>query len=231
MNSNKNTAARAVIYFIGILMVSLGIVLCKKSNLGISPVSSIPFVLEEITGLSFGRLTMYFHLGNIILQLFLERKLWDVKIYLQIPLAYVFGTVIDFFQQWVWIDGSQLLIQVLVLLFSVLFTAIGMVCMIQMNLIQNPPDGTVLRLSYLLARELGKVKIGYDIFCVLLSIALGIGFLNEIRGFGAATVVSAVFVGKTISWIKAGMNDLKHLQYFHLWQNGRTKISEGCCKK
>ena len=39
---------RVFIYLLGIFFVSLGIVLCKKCNLGISPISSITFVLEEI---------------------------------------------------------------------------------------------------------------------------------------------------------------------------------------
>lgn len=225
MNGHRNGAVRVLIYFAGILMVSLGIVLCKKSNLGVSPVSCIPFVLEEITGLSFGRLTMLFHLVNIILQLILARKLWDVRIYLQIPLAYLFGVVIDFFQQWVQLDGANLWIQCLALVFSVLFTAIGMVCMIQMNLVQNPPDGTVWRLSVLLQREMGKVKIGYDISCVVISVVLGTLILHEIRGFGVATIVSAVFVGKTISWIKQGMNR------FQRWKKGRTEFTHGCLNK
>lgn len=225
MNGHRNGAVRVLIYFAGILMVSLGIVLCKKSNLGVSPVSCIPFVLEEITGLSFGRLTMLFHLVNIILQLILARKLWDVRIYLQIPLAYLFGVVIDFFQQWVQLDGANLWIQCLALVFSVLFTAIGMVCMIQMNLVQNPPDGTVWRLSVLLQREMGKVKIGYDISCVVISVVLGTLILHEIRGFGVATIVSAVFVGKTISWIKQGMNR------FQRWKKGRTEFTHGCLSK
>ena len=55
---------RLMIYLAGIFMVSLGIVLCKKSELGISPISSVPYVLEYIVPVSFGTLTMFFHLAN-----------------------------------------------------------------------------------------------------------------------------------------------------------------------
>ena len=51
---------RIVLFAAGILSASFGIVLCKKSGLGISPVSSIPFVLEPVTSLSFGTLTFCF---------------------------------------------------------------------------------------------------------------------------------------------------------------------------
>ncbi len=202
MNHGKCGIWRMLIYSFGVMAVSLGIVLCKKCNLGISPVSSIPFVLEEMTGLSFGKMTMLFHMINTAIQLVLMKKVWDMKIYLQIPLGLVFGIVIDFFQRQVVFDGNYLVYQITALVLSIFFTALGMVCMLHMNLIQNPPDGVVKCFCDRTGLELGKGKIYYDCFCVMISMVLGIVFLKKIRGFGVATVLSAIFVGKTISWIR-----------------------------
>lgn len=227
MSDERFGISRIAVYFFGILSVSLGIVLCKKCNLGISPVSCIPFVLEEAAGLSFGKLTMMFHLVNTGIQLVLVKKAWDVKIYMQIPLAYVFGIVIDFFQKTVMFDGNNPAYQIGALLFSVFFTALGMVCMLEMNLIQNPPDGVVKCLSDMTGIELGKVKICYDIFCVIISMGLGIIFLKKIRGLGAATLVSAVFVGKMISWIRMALawfqKQAKQEKSIAAFQNKNTK--------
>ena len=38
---------RILIYCLGLMVVSLGIVLCKKSALGISPISTVPYALEQ----------------------------------------------------------------------------------------------------------------------------------------------------------------------------------------
>lgn len=198
---------RLLIYLAGIVTVSLGIVLCKKCNLGISPVSSIPFVLEDVTGLSFGTLTMLFHFTNTALHLVLVKKLWDVKILLQIPIAFLFGIVIDAMQRLVNFDGTVLGYQWIALICSVFFTALGMVCMISMNLVQNPPDGLVSQISRKTGRELGKVKIGYDIACVLASALLGMVFLKRVKGIGVATIVSAFFVGKTVTWMFRHIRD------------------------
>lgn len=202
MGNGKTTAARIVIYLLGIVMVSLGIILCKKSNLGISPISSIPYVLEGVVPFSFGTLTMMFHLVNIVLQMIVIRRLWDMKILLQVPVAFLFGRVIDFLQRLVVFDGTALAVQLAALVFSIIFTALGMVCMINMNLVQNPPDGFVRQLSRKINVELGTVKVYYDISCVALSVGLGILCLHRVKGFGIATVVSAVFVGKTVTWMK-----------------------------
>lgn len=205
----KRPTARILIYLAGIVMVSLGIVLCKKCNLGISPISSIPFVLEDVVPLSFGTLTMLFHFVNTALQLALAKKWLDIRILMQVPLAFVFGRVIDFLQRIVVFDGTVLGCQLIALVLSVFFTALGMVAMISMDLIQNPPDGFVKQLSLKLERELGTVKVSYDIACVVISVLLGVFFLKHIKGMGIATIVSAVFVGRTVTWMKKLLQKIK----------------------
>lgn len=200
MNPEKITyPKRLLTYFIGILLVSAGIVLCKKCNLGISPISSIPFVLEGIVPLSFGTLTMLFHLVNILLQSIVTRNV-TMKIILQVPIAVLFGQVINLFQKLLNFNADIWYIQLLALILSIVFTALGMVCMIHMQLVQNPPDGFVHLISQKLGCELGKVKISYDISCVLISIAFSLYFFREIRGFGIATIASALLVGKLVSF-------------------------------
>lgn len=193
---------RSLIYVIGIFFVSLGIVLCKKCGMGISPISSIPLVLSYATPLSFGILTSLFHFVNTALQMILSKKMRDVKMWLQIPLAFVFGWVIDWLNGMIRLENPVLLLQIVMLIGSVFFTALGMVCMLDMNLIQNPPDGTVRQISILLGKDLGTVKIGYDLVCVISSVLLSIVFLERVEGFGLATIISAIFVGKMIGWIR-----------------------------
>lgn len=162
-NREKLSVGRIVTYLLGIPTVSLGIVLCKKCGLGISPISSIPFVLTEVTPLSFGTLTTLFHFVNTAAQMLMTKKPNDGKLWLQVPLAFVFGWVIDLLNAFVVIDNTSLLQQLFTLALSIFFTALGMVMMIDQNLIQNPPDGTVRQISLLRSVELGNVKVVYDV--------------------------------------------------------------------
>lgn len=204
---------RTAIYMLGLVLVSLGIVLCKKCGLGISPISSIPYVLEEVVPVSFGTLTMGFHLANILLQLLLTGEMGkNVRILLQIPVAFLFGQVIDILQKLIQFDEGRILNQGIALALSVFFTALGMVLMLRMDLVQNPPDGLVKLISQKSGRELGQVKIIYDIVCVAISAAAGLAFLGKVKGMGIGTVVSAVFVGRTVTWLK----ELPRLAYVHL---------------
>lgn len=189
------------IYFLGMISVSLGIVLCAQCGLGISPISSIPFVLKELCFLTFGQLTMLFHLVNIFLQMILLKKFRDVKILLQIPIAFLFGWLIDFIKAMIMIDQDNLTLQVIALILSIFFTALGMVMMVRMDLVQNPPDGCVKAIAAVLSKEFGNIKIIYDIGCVLIAITIGMIFLRQPFGMGIATLASAIFVGKTVTII------------------------------
>lgn len=201
---------RLMIYLAGIFMVSLGIVLCKKSELGISPISSVPYVLEYIVPVSFGTLTMFFHLANTIIQMILLKRIKDWRLISQIPLAFIFGQTINGIQKYLIIDDQNIWIRCIALILSVLFTAGGMVCMLNMKLISNPPDGTVKEISEKTKIKFGNVKIFYDITMVVISVLLGIVFCRKIIGIGIGTLVSAIFIGKCVS----GINFM--LKYFHI---------------
>lgn len=190
---------RVVIYCLGLATVSLGIILCKKSALGISPISTVPYVLEQAVPLSFGQLTMLFHFVNTGAQLIMNRDRKRVgKILMQVPVAFAFSVVIDLFGRIIQIDSSRILWQIVSLAVSVPVAALGLIMMVQMDLFQNPPDGTIKAISVLSGKELGTVKNIYDISCVLISVCLSLILFRRIVGFGVATIVSALGVGRCV---------------------------------
>lgn len=208
MNKNMHRIMRLLVYFTGMIMVSAGIVLCKQCGLGVSPVSSLPFVLARILPFSFGTWTTLFHFGNTLFQISLRKTIRDPKLLLQFLIAFAFGVVIDGMERLLVWDTSVPAYQAAALVLSILLTAAGMVCMIRMDLVQNPPDGTVRLISIHTGSELGKVKNQYDAACVVISFLLGILCLRRIEGFGIATILSAVFVGRCVSWLQNAINNL-----------------------
>lgn len=190
---------RIIIYLLGIVCVSLGIVFCAGCDLGISPISSVPFTLQRLLPLSFGTLTMLFHLCNILTQYVLERRAWNPRVLLQIPVAVILGWLINLFQGLLALAPETLAVKLLYLLVSVFLTSLGMVLMLRMDLIQNPPDGTVRQISRMTGKELGFVKRCYDVVMVLLTLLLDMIFFQDIYGLGLATLVSAFGVGKMVT--------------------------------
>ena len=60
---------RFLVYVTGFLIMTLGIAISVKSDLGVSPVSSIPYTMTCLWGIEMGKATILFHVGLVLLQL------------------------------------------------------------------------------------------------------------------------------------------------------------------
>lgn len=65
---------RLLYYFGGFFVMTIGIALSVKSNLGVSPVSSIPYTMTCVWGIEMGVATVIFHVILVILQMLLMRR-------------------------------------------------------------------------------------------------------------------------------------------------------------
>ena len=62
------------IYEVRNFAMTIGIALSVKSNLGVSPVSSIPYTITCVWGLEMGKATILFHVIFVLIQLLLLQK-------------------------------------------------------------------------------------------------------------------------------------------------------------
>ena len=52
---NNNLKVRIPMYFVGLFLMTIGIAISVKSNLGVSPVSSIPYTMTCVWGIKWAR--------------------------------------------------------------------------------------------------------------------------------------------------------------------------------
>ena len=74
---------RFLVYVTGFLIMTLGIAISVKSDLGVSPVSSIPYTMTCVWGIEMGKATILFHVGLVLLQaadrIYLRRRYSSVS--------------------------------------------------------------------------------------------------------------------------------------------------------
>lgn len=87
---------RFLVYVTGFLIMTLGIAISVKSDLGVSPVSSIPYTMTCVWGIEMGKATILFHVGLVLLQIILLRRAFQLKNLLQIPVGILFGYLTTF---------------------------------------------------------------------------------------------------------------------------------------
>ena len=67
MEEKRTLANRLICYFIGLFIMTVGIAISVKSDLGVSPVSSIPYTLIRCWGIEMGKATILFHCVLVLL--------------------------------------------------------------------------------------------------------------------------------------------------------------------
>ena len=86
---------RLFLFFCGLGVMSTGIAMVTNAGLGTGTISSVAFVLNELTGQSMG---FYVFLTNVfffVIQVLVEPKGLLGKAIRQLPICFVFGILID----------------------------------------------------------------------------------------------------------------------------------------
>lgn len=198
---NKSIFSRILLYLIGAVLLGFGVVLCVKCGMGVSPINSVPYVLTYLTPLSLGTLSILFYLVNIALQLILSERKDYISILLQLPVSFLFGFVIDIWGALL-PSAENIVMQIVYLCASLFFTAFGIMLLVTAHLVPDPPTGAVQAISRASKKAMGNIKIIYDSTCVVISLLISLLGTHRIIGFGIATVVSAICVGRILAFLQ-----------------------------
>ena len=133
----KHMKVRIPMYFIGLFIMTIGIAFSVKSNLGVSPVSSIPYTMTCVWGIEMGKATILFHVVLVLIQILLLRKKFKPVQFLQIVVGVIFGYFTTFCNYMVSYlpTPHNLAIRIGMVLISTVFVASGIFLYLPADLI------------------------------------------------------------------------------------------------
>ena len=198
-----NTPVRIFYYVFGFLIMTLGIAISVKSNLGVSPVSSIPYTMTCVIGLEMGLATIVFHIALVLIQIILLRKDFELKNLLQVPVGVLFGFFTTFCNGLMGFfpDPTNLTIRILMMLASAFFIAFGIFLYVPADLVPLAGEGTMLAISKVTKIKFSTVKLGFDISMVMISLITCLLCLHKLGSVGIGTIIAAVLVGSFLKVI------------------------------
>ena len=194
---------RVLIYCLGLLSLAFGVAFSVNSNLGVSPVNSLPYVISRIVNVQMGTCVTAVFCFYILLQiLILGRKFNPVNL-LQIVFSTIFGYFVDFAKM---VLGDFTIPtyfgQLTMLAISIPLIAVGIALYMDAQLVPMPMEG----LSSCLANKFGmsfpNMKTIVDCLVVGIGLVLCFVFLGKLDGLREGTIITAVVTGKVIALIK-----------------------------
>ncbi|MEJ6400897.1 DUF6198 family protein [Nicoliella lavandulae] len=144
--------------------------------------------------------TTIFFIVLVAVELGILRK-FRFEIIAQLLLAFVFGWIVDFYGLKVGLDRmvlSNVWEQLLVTLLAIICTSLGIFMMVKADFVLIPADGLVNVVSSQLKAQFGKVKFGFDLTMIVISLILSLTFVHHIVAIGIGTVLAVLLVGQLI---------------------------------
>lgn len=202
-------AARLTIYCLGLLVLAFGIALSVNCNLGVSPVSSLPYVVSQIIGISLGTCTTLVYGTYVLIQMVLNGRKFQPALLLQL----VFSTVFGYF-----VDGAKAVLgdfmlptylgQLAMLAVSIVLIGFSLVLYIDVKIAPMPAEGLVACIAEKLGKPFSTVKTLFDCTSVLVGAILCFVFLGRLTGIREGTVITAMLVGKMTGILRKYLSPL-----------------------
>ena len=199
----ENYAIRFLVYIVGLFIMTLGISLSVKSNLGVSPVSSIPYTITCITGLEMGKATILFHIVLVVMQILILRKAFQMKNLLQVVVGVIFGYFTTFSNYLFSFlpTPERMTVRLLMMLGSTVLIAVGIFFYLPADIVPLAGEGAMKAVSDTTHIAFNKVKVGFDISMVIISLISCLVALGTLGSVGVGTIIAAVLVGSVLGVI------------------------------
>ena len=203
----KNMKVRIPMYFVGLFIMTIGIALSVKSNLGVSPVSSIPYTMTCVWGIEMGKATIIFHAALVVIQILILRRNFKWINLLQVVVGIVFGYFTTFCNYLAtFIPASDnIVLRLVLMLISTVFIAAGIFFYLPADLIPLAGEGVMQAVSEVTHIEFSKVKIGFDCSMVLISVVTCLICIHSLGSVGIGTVIAAFLVGINLGAINRAL--------------------------
>jgi uncharacterized membrane protein YczE len=187
------------IFLLGLYLMSIGVVFSVNANLGVSPISCVPYIYDLASPLTLGQTTIILNIMLIFLQIILLRKAYKPFQLIQFPIVFLFGLFIDMnvrvFHGMVAHDYPT---ELLLCLLSCLILGFGVFLEVKASLTFLPGEGLALAISDTFNVEFDKAKIGTDTSLVIIGIISSFVIMSSVEGIREGTMIAALLVGFTV---------------------------------
>ncbi|WP_406945655.1 YitT family protein [Halobacillus sp. SY10] len=194
----RNIFIKAFFYLIGLIIISLGITLTIKSDLGAGAWDAVNVGLSETIGFTVGSWVIIIGAMLIFTNAIIAKEKPDL---LAVITIFVIGQFIDFWMLSVFdtFGLASFWIQLTVLVGGIALIAFGVSLYLQPKFSLNPIDGFMVALQKRFGFSLRTAKTLTEVFALVLALALG-------GPIGIGTVIIIVLIGPFIQFFDGRAN-------------------------
>ena len=195
--SRPETIKRFLFMLIGLTVTALGLAVCVRADLGISPITTLAFALNKaFPALTLGTYVFFQHIVFFILTVVLLRKDFKPFQLLQLPCSFLFGYFVDFWELLLRdLTLSGYAARILLLLVGCVIVGLGFSLSYTSRVALEANTAFLNAFSMRSGKPYSTLKTLTDVLIVALAAVVGLIFLRTIVGIREGTVIAALIIG------------------------------------
>lgn len=191
---------RLLFYVLGLFILAMGVSVSINSNLGISPVNSLPYEASLITDVPLSTCVIIVYCGYIFLQFLILRRQFKLIYLTEVIFSIIFGYFVDLTSLIVGDFAIPTYAGKLVMLaISIVLIALGVLIYVSVKLVPMPMEGLSLAITEKVGIPFHNTKMIIDCIVVGVSVLLSFVGLHGLVGIREGTVITAIVVGRVIA--------------------------------
>ena len=201
--SGSALCKQLVIYCLGLFLMALGVSFSVQSDLGVSPVNSIPYVLSEIFRTDMGIWTIAVYTVYILIQLLILRRAFHPARLLQLVCTFLFGWFVDLtnlLTETLLPLPANYFVRLIYLFISIALVALGILFYLSPSLLSLPGEGVMQTISEKFNLPLHRVKMIFDCTVSIIALILSLLVFHTFHGVREGTVIAAIGVGRCLGF-------------------------------
>lgn len=193
------TLMRAGIFTLGLFILSFGVAVSIRANLGVGPIVALPTVLSLALPLTVGTLTIIFNLLMLGVSMLIMGRKFPLFQLVQIPATLLNGFFIDLCMVLTpWVNPTTYATQWMWVAISVIIIGSGVYVEMRPRFTYVPADGLVALLANRLPIQVGNLKMLFDWTWVSVAAVVSLSLFGELEGVREGTIMAAFGVGLVI---------------------------------
>ena len=198
MEQKKTVIRGEAALALAVVINSLGVLLMLHSGSGISAISSVPYAFQLVLPkLTLGTWTYLFQ-ALLIAVLMILRKKFIPSYLFSFVVGFVFGEFMDLHELWITKLPLNIPLRILYFVLSYVIICFGIALSNRCKLPIVPTDLFPREVSDITKVPYSRIKIGFDVTCLMVTALLTFFGLGRIEGLGIGTVAAAFTMGKGI---------------------------------
>ena len=192
----KQLPRRIAQYLAGLICMAIGLVLLKRTNWGVSPITAVPDAVANITPLTLGNATILLHVLCVLLQIIVQKRV-TLKSILCLGVGIPFGYLVDLFM-WLYHPSPVVWQKCIMLVLGIAIQGFGVALISGCDMMLPAPDEFNNVVSRVYNKKLGNVKMAADAVYVLTAVIINLISVRSLASVGISSVVSVLLTGRFV---------------------------------